>query len=74
MNIHVGTQTITINLKTLSILIYALKQTNLRRESLFKKCKRFIVQEKGAIQLDFKIFHQPRTTKQWTILELSLTY
>lgn len=31
------------------------------------------MQEKGAIQLDFKIFHQPRTTKQWTILELSLT-
>lgn len=70
MNIYVGTQTITINLKTLSI---QLKQTNLRRESVFKKCKRFIVQEKGAIQLDFKIFHQPRTTKQWTILELSLT-
>lgn len=31
------------------------------------------MQEKGAIQLDFKIFHQHRTTKQWTILELSLT-
>lgn len=71
MNIHVGTQTITINLKTLSI---QLKQTNLRQESLFKKCNGFIVQEKGAIQLDFKIFHQPRTTKLWTILELSLTY